>query len=198
MLKRVAGILGMLVMTGCGSSSSSTAPSANVGTFHGTFTGSGGQVGTLTVTTTGVAAIERPVQRFAVIERARAAFFPVVSAAVSTATGSAQVMGGSTTSLSGTYDSSSQALSLTGGGFSFTGNITSDGIAGTYTSSSDSGSFSALSSTAGAVTTYCGTHGRMGLTIQISADGKVSGQTSTSSCIIRGQVSGNQILFRCL
>jgi hypothetical protein len=201
MLKRIVGILGMLAVSGCGSSSSSssTAPSATAGTFQGTFAGSGGQIGTLTITTQAVAGTEPPVQHFAVLERTGTALSAVVFAAASTATGSIHLVGGSTISLSGTYDSSSGVLGLAGGGFTLNGSVISGGaVLGAYSSSGGSGTFSALSSTSSVVTTYCGTYrGALGLAMEISATGTLAGQSSDQSCLLDGQLSGNTVTFSC-
>ena len=114
-------LFGLLLFLGflsaCGgspgsSTSSPTAPSAPATTtsFAGTFTGSNGQTGALDFTIQAVlatSALARPLS-------------------VSQAVGTLHVASG-TTSLTGTFDSSNNALALTGGGYAFLGTVSSGG-----------------------------------------------------------------------
>jgi hypothetical protein len=67
-----------------------------------------------------------------------------------TATGTFQPTGGSAIGLTGTYDASTDQVSVSGGGFTFTGAIVKSALVGTYTGpSSGAGSFAALPSSTG-------------------------------------------------
>jgi hypothetical protein len=135
-------------LAGCGSSAGSndgggpTTPSPNTTLFQGTIAGAGGQSGTLSLT---IATTLTPSS--------------IGELAVSQVTGTVHLTGGSTTSLSGTYDSSTSTVSATGGGFAFTGTVTGSVLSGKYTAPTTSGGFSSLNGTSSTVTTYCGTYG---------------------------------------
>ena len=204
MLKRTclcALLLSAVAFGGCGSPAT---PDSST-TFQGTIAGSGGQTGTLNITIQAVVVASsagsssQPGGLFAGIKRTWSAFAPVVLAAASSASGTVHLAGGSTTSLSGTYDSLSKAVSLSGGGFTFTGTTSGGGLSGTYVGpNNSSGNFSGLNSTSAPVTTYCGTGSNgLGFNMEISATGTVSGETSDGSCGISGQLSGNTLTFSC-
>ena len=136
-----------LVFAACGKSASSsgdspTGPSANTTLFQGTIAGAGGQSGTLSLTIA-----------------TTLTHSSIGTLAVSQVTGTVHVTGGATTSLSGTYDSSTSTVSATGGGFAFTGTISGGVLSGKYTAPTTSGGFSSLNGTSSTVTTYCGTYG---------------------------------------
>jgi hypothetical protein len=178
----------------------STPPAAGTSTFQGTVAGSGGQSGTVRVT----------VQ--AQVAASSAAFFrlPFIAtlyAQTTTvqATGTLHLVGGSTIALTGTFDSSTKALNLSGSGFTFTGLLIGAVISGSYTGPSGAtGGFASQSTAAGTVTTYCGTFvgdgGVIGVfNLQVSATGAVSGiasetiQGTTQVQFISGQVSGTTV-----
>jgi hypothetical protein len=127
------------------------APSATT-SFQGTVAGSGGQSGTLSVTVqTQVAALNPRYFQMPLVATLHAQSTSVA------ATGSLRLIGGSTTTLTGTYDSSNKALSLSGGGFTFTGSASGPVMTGSYTGSNGvTGAFSTRSTASGAVTVYCG------------------------------------------
>lgn len=189
-----------VLQTACGGSSASTptTPSAaeTSTTFQGTVAGSSGQTGTLDVTVQAKLASLNTAATLA--QRVLAALVPAVEAQTATvaATGTLHIAGGATTTLAGTYDPSAKTVSLSGGGYSFTGSFGVSGVLGTYVApGSVTGGFSALSTSGGTVSRYCGTYEdsapdinspggiyrESGVwNVQISASGAASG-TSTST-----------------
>lgn len=191
-------------VAGCGGSSSTTSTpaspttsSSTTTTFQGSIAGSGGQTGTLTV------AIQATVTTSS-----------IKPLAVSTATGTVHLTGGSTTSLTGSFDSTTNGVSLSGGGFTFTGTISSNVLSGSYSSSSASGGFSSLNATTSTVTTYCGTYGPSFYTgppanppggeigvwnVQVSSTGAASGSGISKNVagdpgfLLTGQLSGTTL-----
>jgi hypothetical protein len=83
---------------------------------------------------------------------ARARWLDVPS--LETALGTLTLSGGVTVDLSGTFDPSSGALSLSGGGYAFAGSITNGSLGGSYTGPNGSGSFSLVPG--GASQFFCG------------------------------------------
>jgi hypothetical protein len=185
------------VLSACGSSSSSPSPTSSsptpttsapsTRTFQGTFGGNGGETGRLNVTIP-----------------------PIVTSsigplAVSQIAGSVHVAGGSMTGLTGTYDSSANAVHLSGGEFTFTGAINGVVLAGTYTSLNNSGgAFSILNDADATITTFCGTYsyppsGEGGIyNLQVSTDGTVSGDGISTSVVhggflFTGRLSGTNL-----
>lgn len=151
-----------VLVASCGSDSSSSSgttpttpttptPTPATTTFQGTIAGATGETGTMTVTVQ--AQVTSAVPSFF-----RWPFVATLHAQGSvTATGSFRAAGGATTTLTGTYETSTRALSLTGGGYTFTGTASGATINGTYTGSSGAaGSFSSRSTASGTVTVYCG------------------------------------------
>jgi hypothetical protein len=186
----------VLLACGGGASNSSTptspsTPAADTSTFQGTVAGSAGQSGTLTVTVQArVAASSASVFRPPFVATLYA------QATTVAATASLHIARGSTTALTGTFDSVTKALNLSGGGFTFKGGV----ISGTYTGPSGvTGGFSTLSTANGTVTAYCGTFsngaGTGVFNIQVSAIGSVSGVASQGDQVayISGQVTGTTI-----
>ncbi|HZR23314.1 MAG TPA: hypothetical protein VFA59_06990 [Vicinamibacterales bacterium] len=127
--------------------------------------------------------------------------------AVSTATGSVHITGGNTTAVSGTYDSSTNGVSVSGGGFSFTGTVNGGALSGSYSQNDVTGGFSALNTSAGSVTTYCGTYnsvkpfkdnfGRSGTyfengnwNVQVSSNGVATGESIPTSSGYSGPAQG--------
>lgn len=176
-------LLSLCLATACGggSGSSPTTPSApapppNTTTFQGTIAGSSGdQTGTLTVTVQGQVASARPWLWLP--------FISTLHAQSVSASGSVHVSGGSTTSLTGTFDTATRALTLSGGGFSFTGSANAGVITGTYASPSGAtGAFSSRSTAGGTVTVYCGD--------AIGAGGGIRGAFNIVVSEASGAVSG--------
>ena len=138
----------LLALYGCGSSSTPTGPAAGTSAFLGTFAAIQGQNGTLAV------AVQ------AKVARAPVPFsLPLVAtlhAQSINATGSLSLIGGGTTSLSGTYDSGSKGLSLSGGGYSMSGTLAGATVTGTLTAPTGAaGAFATTNSCSGAVEVYC-------------------------------------------
>ncbi len=147
----VASLAAMLAACGGSSSSTGTTPATpttpsqptNTTKFQGTVAGSGGQSGTLSVTI-----------------QATISTSSIRPLAVSQATGSVHLTGAGTTDLSGTYDSATSAVALSGGGFAVNGSVASGVLSGSYTGTGGTGGgFSTLDGTSNTVTTYCGTYG---------------------------------------
>lgn len=172
------------------------APATAATTFAGTIAGANGQSGRLSVTvqTSLAAAVSAPLLTAqSTAEKAQA---------VSQATGTL-VTGGSTVSLSGTYDSTTTAISLGGGGYTFTGTIANGILSGSYMGPNNaSGGFSSLNATTAPVTRYCGTFtenaqaGSGVFNVEVSANGVLSGNSIGTSgdarpSVLTGQVTGS-------
>jgi len=119
---------------------------------------------------------------------------------VITVSGSIKI-GSTTILLNGTYETTTDSLYVTGGGYTFTGKLNSGHITGTYTGPNGPGGFSASPSTSeGSVKVYCGTyhetspdtsvHGRFNLVITGGAS--VSGITD-SGLELGGSVVGTTV-----
>jgi len=114
------------------------------------------------------------------------------------------VAGGTTTALTGTSDSSTNAVNLSGGGFTFAGTVNVGVLAGKYTGSNNSdGAFSSLNATNTTVTTFCGTYGSPGgesgiYNVQVSTSGTASGDGISTTTIhggflLNGQLTGTTL-----
>jgi hypothetical protein len=138
----------------CGGSSSSVSPTptpAASTSFSGTIAGPNGQTGTLAVTISAQIARVRPKWTLPIVATVYAQSTSVA------ATGSVHLAGGATTNVSGTYDTSSKVLAVSGGGYSFTGAISGAAATGSYTAPGvTTGLFATRSTSAGTVTSYCG------------------------------------------
>jgi hypothetical protein len=181
----------VLAVFGFSCSGSSTTPSSNTTTFQGTLAGSGGQAGTLSITVQALVTVP-------------AAGPPAA------ATGSLHLIGGSTTSLAGTFDPSTNGVNLSGGGFTLIGTATGGVLSGSYTSqASGAGPFSTLNATAASATTFCGTFadqskpgGEFGIfNVTIAASGAASGAGVSKNVpndpgfLITGQLTGSTLAF---
>jgi hypothetical protein len=181
-MKRVLGVATLIAaLSACGDGSSSSSPTPTTpspgqttGVFQGTIAGNGGQTGTLSVT---------------------------IQAQVS---GTVRVAGGGTTALTGTHDSSTNAVNLSGGGFTLAGRIDREVLAGRYSSPNNSvGAFSSLNANNATVTTFCGTYeeaaGESGIyNVQVSTNGTASGDgVSTTTLhggfLLTGQLTGTTL-----
>jgi len=119
------------------------------------------------------------------------------------ATGTLVFLSGATATVSGTYSAATGALTLSGGGYSFSGALSSGTVTGTYSGPNGSGNFAAQapSSTGTAAKTYCGTYETSNdygwFNMVISADGKVSGLAvallGATSVGFSGSVSGSSL-----
>lgn len=127
---------------------------------------------------------------------------------------------GTVITLTGTYDTETTGLQVSGGGYTFSGTLSDGHITGTYTGPNGPGGFSAApSSTDGSVKVYCGTshetspdtsnHGRFNLVISgtevsgitddgLELGGSVSGSTVSvtifGTAIGSGTISGTSII----
>lgn len=177
--------------TVCAANPSLTSPpvAAASTTFQGTIAGVGGQSGTFTVTVQG--AVSASTLPASTTERAQA---------LSQATGSLIVSGAAAVALSGTYDSATRAIAVSGGGFALSGSVASGAYAGTYTAPGNvSGVFSSLNTSQSATTLYCGTwsdgthHGT--LNVHIAANGQLTGEVyeadGSAGVTLSGQAVGS-------
>ena len=183
--------------SGSSSNSSPTSPSGSTTSatmFEGTIAGSGGQIGAFSVTIqTALAASSLASIRAAGLRIKQEDSFTQVS-------GTLNVAGAAGVALGGSYDSSTNNVSLSGGGFTLTGTISGAVLSGAYTGPSSSGEFSALNSTQTSVTAYCGTFSDGGtFTMQVSANGTVSGvagpSTGQAGDTFAGQLNGINLSF---
>jgi hypothetical protein len=138
--------------------------------FQGVIAGTNSQSGTFAVTVTGT-----------------------------TAAGSL-IVGGTTSALTGTYNAATNGLTVSGGGFTFTGAVAGSTYNGQYTgTNSNTGAFSSLNSTLSAVTAYCGTFtvpgAGTGLTnVVIAANGTMAGAAIAEDGVaLTGQVTGTSL-----
>src|SRR2546426_4840364 len=119
-------------------------------TFQGVLAGPAGESGVITLTTATGAAGAVAAQRVGAAAS---------GAGMATLTGTLMIVGGGTRTLTGAFDSGTGAITASGGGYSFTGSVTSSKLSGTYIGPNGAGTFTALSSTAStpSFVTYCGT-----------------------------------------
>jgi hypothetical protein len=187
-------------LSGC-SSGGSTGP-ANTGTtgktpttstYAGTFADSKTS-GSLTVSITSSAASA---------SRMLPARLEAQTIASGSATGTLVFLSGATATVSGTYSASTGTLTLSGGGYSFTGALSSGTMTGTYSGPNGSGNFAAAapSSTGATAKTYCGTYETSSdygwLNLVISSSGNLSGMAvaiiGATSVGISGSLSGSSL-----
>lgn len=197
--KEVVVLLSMIVLLGaqaCGGGSSTPTP-ATTTSFEGVMTNTTGtQSGEIEAT------IEGAVAKSLLFSIIRTAY------ASTTTTGTLTLVGGGTVDLTGTFDD--PTLILSGGGYTFTGTVSGDDIAGTYTETDEAdGGFVGFNSTTHTVVVYCGTwdrpadpahgcdHARTGVWNLASSNGVISGIESDSENervnSLAGTVSGNTI-----
>lgn len=146
----IAAVALSLFCAACNSSSPS-APEASTNTtvFQSIIAGSGNQTGTLTLTVHSQVSGLRSWLRLPWVAK--------LNAQTVSASGSVHVAGGSTTSLSGTFDTTTRALSVSGGGFTFTGTATTNTLNGSYTAPGGAtGVFAGRSTASGTVRSFCG------------------------------------------
>jgi hypothetical protein len=194
---------------GSSSNSSPTSPSGPTSSatmFEGTIAGASGQSGAFSVT------IQTTVASSSVASL-RAAGLTLRPESFTQVSGTLNVAGGASVTLAGSYDSSANTVSLSGGGFTFTGSINGAVLSGTYTGPSGSGGFSSLNASQNSVTAYCGTFtnpspGDSGIwNLQVSANGAVSGVAiptnptgagdfARDGTFLTGQLSGSNLTIR--
>jgi hypothetical protein len=169
-------------------------------TFQGTLAGGAGQSGTFTVT------IQTGISPSAFVRNVH------TLASETGASGTLTLINGSgAATLTGTFDSLTNALKLSGGGFVLTGAISQGAASGTYTGpSSTSGGFAGLDSTRNTVTLMCGTYSGANTgtgiwNLQFSASGAASGVTRPDlsardpqprTSQLTGQLNGTALTLR--
>jgi hypothetical protein len=119
--------------------------------------------------------------------------------------------GGGTSVLAGTFDTTTSRLSVSGGGYAFTGAIDQRTLTGTFTGpASASGAFAGLSSAGTTVTVMCGTYSGSNTgsgiwNLQFAANGLASGVTRPNvslqdpqphSQLMTGQLTGTALTLR--
>ena len=178
-------------------SDSPAKPSSTTTTFQGTIAGSSNQSGTLNVTVNGQVAASRP-SMFGL------PFVATLHAQSVSASGTVRTIGGSSVSLTGSYDPGTKALNLSGGGFTFTGSVTNGVLSGTYTGAAGiSGTFSTRSTASSTVSVYCGNIFSSGnpneitgvFNLVVASTGAVSGAFAIigSAGYLTGQLTGTAL-----
>jgi len=81
---------------------------------------------------------------------------PQSVAAVIVVTGTIKIQGGATITITGTFDTETDSLKISGGGYSFEGTLTNGDLVGSYTGPNGEGSFVAGTSTSGTVKVFLG------------------------------------------
>jgi hypothetical protein len=197
------GILPMLVLAACGSSP--TAPSDASTSFNGVIA-SGTLTGALSfsVATTTLNVVRAP---GATIAPAVAGPAFAATAADVVVTGTLKLVGSSAIQLTGTYNTSNHALSLAGGGYTFTGTFANGRIDGTFTSPTESGTFSVQPSANATIRNYCGTysgstdHGHFNIAVNVTG-GTLSGAWASemdgSTGGLSGTTSGSAVTINVL
>jgi hypothetical protein len=199
----VSSLLGLTACGGGGTSPTSPSPTptatpaAVTTTLAGTLAGSAGQSGTFT------AAIQA-----AVALKASGAHSLTAAAAAGTLT---LINGGATSALTGTFETSTGALTLSGGGFLLNGMVAGGAASGTYTGPNDSsGRFAGFDSSSNPVKVFCGRYsgsdtGTGTWNIEISASGAASGLTCPDvsrldpkprATLLTGQLTGTTLTLR--
>jgi hypothetical protein len=181
----LASCLAALVTLGCGGSSNSTPPPTTTD-FTGTFVANDGTNGVLNLTFAGT------------VSAALTADSTSVAATTSTVNVTGTLtLGSQTIPLTGTYDPTTHSFTVSGGGYTLNGQITTSGIVGTFTGPSNSGNFTALAGSSTTVTVYCGTYtgSSVGGTWNIVQNGTtLNGVASGNpSVTLTGTVSGNSM-----
>lgn len=107
-----------------------------------------------------------------------------------TATGSLDPDGGSVVSLTGTYDTDTDTLKLTDGGYTLLGVFDStgsvDGIVGSYAGPNGTGMFGCFVASAGAVQTSCGSFVNMGATVSGRWNAIILGDEALAGAVASG------------
>ncbi len=152
-LRTLALATGVFGLTAC---SSSTAPSGSTTVVGVIASASESGVLTVTIATGSLGLLPRAGSLFA--------FFTAVTPAYASATASVNatatlvIQGGATIALTGTYDTGTHTLSISGGGYTFTGTYSNGVLSGTFTNpTGGTGGFTGQSGSSGSVVAYCGT-----------------------------------------
>lgn len=144
-----AGILAAAIVVGCGSGSSTGPNAAGPTTYQGTFAGNAGENGAMTITVP--TATSASLVSFSAL---RANVSLASTSSLVNVTGTLTFVSGGTINLTGTFDPSTGAFSLAGGGYTFKGTLSNANVSGTYAGPNGPGTWAALpagASTPGAV-----------------------------------------------
>jgi len=152
-----AAILAAAILTACTSKSSTSPNPVGTTTYQGTFAGGQGENGVITITVP--TATSASLLSYSGL---RANVSLASASSLVNVTGTLAFVSGGTINLTGTFDPSTGAFSLAGGGYTFTGTLSHANVSGTYTGPKGSGTWAALpagASPPGAVVsgTYTGT-----------------------------------------
>lgn len=125
------------------------------------------------------------------------------AAASASATGTLVLPSGATIQVTGSFQSSTRALTLVGGSYSFNGSIANNGITGSFSGPNGAGTFAAQppASTGAVAKTYCGTYATASdygwFDLVISAGGNATGLAvgiiDATSVGISGTVTGSTL-----
>ncbi len=126
-------------------------------TFDGVVTLASGTNGTFSLTIPAVASSSSAVETTAAVEKAAAVERALATVTVS---GSYTPPTGAAVTLTGTYNTVTRAINLSGGGYTFTGSVSGTGaVSGSFTGPSVTGSFGGGKKAAGTTSKgYCGTY----------------------------------------
>ena len=109
---------------------------------------------------------------------------------------------GKIVTLTGTYDSTTGTVTLSGGGYTLTGKLVGGTLSGTYTGPNGGGSFAVQSTVSGAVAVYCGTYTGSSAgswNLVRGGDNTLSGSFTDAangqSGILSGKLNGTDILL---
>lgn len=133
----------------CGGKSATGPTPGGTATYQGVFAGGTGENGVLTITVPG--ATSAPPLSHSATRASFGAASPVVDV-----TGTLAFVGGGSVNLTGTFDRSTGALSLTGGAYTFTGTLVNGVLGGNYVAPNGSGLFATLTSATNSVLVFCG------------------------------------------
>lgn len=172
-------VCALLVALGCSSGTTTTPPPGGGTPYSGIFTGAK-ETGVIDVSVAPGGMQTKDLQPLAMLQ----------------VTGSIRLVGGMTINVTGTYDDVTKQLSLSGGGYSFTGTGSADGINGSYMGPNGSGVFTIL--TGQTVTPYCGTYAgdAMGSWNFVVSGSSLSGaavDSGGSGDTLTGTVSGGMV-----
>jgi hypothetical protein len=143
---RLVALVGILAA--CSSSDEPAGGSGSTTTLSGSLAATDGRTGSLTLTGQAPSAS---------VTAAPTAVSASVRAIV-TLTGTVSLSDGTTATLTGTWDNVTGALSVTGGGFTFSGTLLNGALSGSFTGPSITGVFSLrVATTATGADVYCGT-----------------------------------------
>ena len=145
-LRLVARVALVAVLAGCSSDEPAGPDNGTTTTMSGSLAATDGRTGTLSLTGPAPATVVSGVGSTYLVS------------ALITITGTVSLSDGSTAVLTGTWDDASGALSVSGGGFMFSGTFAGGILSGSFTGPAITGVFSLqLGSTSSAVAVYCGT-----------------------------------------